>query len=278
VQSQQPSGAAGVLEKSGSQAFGVMLIWGVVFSLPVMLLQVCLLYGFKINYPLTIHYGWRDGLILLLFAVSELLCSFLAALLATRHTRRLWAGFSAGLLARILSGLTGFIFTLSAWHQVLLRLNRPVVKEEARLVIGRSVLELLISLALCVCFAALGALAGRRFSSPRPFFPASGPGSRGIPSRRAWTAESFPATPTPGGWRFRSFDFSQRSQSSLDRQAREWQYGQITQDVDRQSYPDIPSDAPTRVGSAHVPADLIPPDTALPLPYPQPGDEQVPRT
>ena len=276
MQAQQSSRDAGIPGISGSLAFGVMLIWGAAFSVPVILLQICLLYLFKIDYPLTIHYGLRDGLILLLFAVSELFCSFLAALLVARRTRRLWAGVSAGLLARILSGLTGFIFTLSAWHQVLVRVDRPFVTEEARLVIGRSVVELLVSLLLCACFAALGALAGQTFSPPRPFSAAYGPGSRGAPKGGRWTGEAFPATPTPGGWRFRSFDYSQRSQSSLDRQAREWQYGQVTPDLHHQSISGVPGDAPTRVSSADAPADLIPPDTSLPLPYPRPGDGQTP--
>jgi hypothetical protein len=278
VQAQQSSRAAEIAEISGGLAFGVMLIWGVVFSLPVILLQVCLLYLFKINYPLTLHYGLRDVFILLLFAVSELFCSFLAALLVVERTRRVWAGFSAGLLARMLSGLTGFIFTFSAWYQVLVRENRPVVTEEARLVIGRSVVEILVSLLLCACCAALGALAGQSFSPPRPFPAASGPGSRGTPVGGQWTGEAFPATPTPGSWRFRLFDYSQRSQSSLDRQAREWQFGEVTRDLRRPSAPEAPSDAPTRVGAVDTYADLIPPDTALPLPYPRPRGRQTPRS
>jgi hypothetical protein len=278
VQAQQSSRASRIPELPGSLALGLTLIRGVVFSLPVILLQVCLLYLFKIDYPLTLHYGWRDGLILLLFAVSELSCSFLAALFVARRTRRVWASFSAGLLARILSGLTGFLFTLSAWHQMLVRLNRPLlVREEARLVIGRSVVELLISLLLCACCAALGTLAGHRLSLPRPFLAAYGPESQSAPKRGRWTAEAFPATPTPGGWRFRSFDYSQRSQSSLDRQAREWQYGEVTPDLRRQSYPGLPGDDQTRAGSPDDPAGLIPSDTALPLPYPWAGDRQAPR-
>src|SRR5215813_6133900 len=78
VQAQQSSAAARRSEISGSLAFGAMLLWGVVFSLPVVLLQVSLLYVFKIDYPIVLRYGLRDGIILLLFAVAELFCSFLA--------------------------------------------------------------------------------------------------------------------------------------------------------------------------------------------------------
>jgi hypothetical protein len=271
-----------------------IVTWGIIFSSLLIFLQAGLNYVFKTNYTLIS----RNGLLLLVSAVLELMCSFFAALVVSSRTGRIWTGILAGVLVRVLSGMADLYLTVAAWHAVLARLHTSLALEgQARQAIGRSLIELLISLLLSLGIASLGALvadrlANRSSTTYQPYSPMSSGGSLS-PALEPHTAGEFPRTPTPNGWRFGPYDYSQSGKSNPDIELNQWRYSQrsypppspppppTAQQIGGYQPPIYPSstgDAPTRLDAGNTPTELLQPleDTSLPLPYP--GREDIRHT
>jgi hypothetical protein len=255
--------------------------WSIIFSSLLILLQLGLLYLFRANYTLTS----RNGSLLLVFATLELTGSFFASLLVSSRTGRVGPGIFAGLLVRVLSGITDLYLTFVAWRAVLARIHSLVLEGQARQAIGRSFVELLVSLLLCVGITILGALIGVRLAGRSSTYLAYNPAGRGgtlppAPRPRTHTDSGFPQTPTPNGWRFGPYDHSQTGRSSSDIEINEWVYSPPS------NFPAYPApqignyeppvpepeagDTPTQPDIGNTPTELLQTreDTALPLPYP----------
>jgi hypothetical protein len=253
--------------------------WSVVFSSLLILLQLGLLYVFRANYTLSS----RTGGIILTFAVLELGVSFFAALIVASRTGRIWTGIFAGAILLLLSGITDLYLTVTAWRTVLARIHSLVLEAQVRQAIGRSVVELLAFLLLCLALATLGALVGDRLAK-RPhtyqsYRPITGSGS--LPTvLDPHVAGDFPETPTPNGWRFDPNNYSQTSRSNSAPEVDQWRYSppsnfpahpaQLIGNYEPPLPEPAAGDAPTQPDTGNTPTELFGAreDTALPLPYP----------
>jgi len=87
----QPQLAVGAPRRPSGSGFGVMVVTlgcGIIFGLPLILVQAIVPHFFQIDDVL----ASRNALLLLTFTTIEILCSFLAALLVARHTGTLGPG------------------------------------------------------------------------------------------------------------------------------------------------------------------------------------------
>jgi|GEM_PF-2529378 hypothetical protein len=283
-QSQQSWGAPAQPQRRS--AVGPALLWGIVFALPLFILQLIPLVFPRLYAAL----GARDArasVLLLILGALGLVCSFFAALLAARASGRLWPGLFAGVLARLLPGLLGLFEVWANWHNVLARLDRPALQAAARQAIGRSVFDLLVSLLLCLAVAVLGALVGRR-RNPAPaqpsqsfqmnpvYVPATNAATR-MATPGGFTA--LPPTPTPNGWQFTPYEPSgQSSPYSQYGQNGQWQFGAQGQPAQSGYYSPPSNDPPTRMATGDTPTQLTPSEeTSLPLPYASMDQPQPPR-
>jgi hypothetical protein len=257
-------------------------VWSIVFSLLLTLLQLGLLYLFRANFALLTS---RNGSLLLVFATLELTCSFGASLLVSSRTGQVGPGIFVGLLVRVLSGIIDLYLTVVAWRAVLVRIHSLVLEGQARQAIGRSFVELLVSLLLCVGITILGALIGVRLAGHSGTYLAYGSAGRGgtlplAPRPRTRTDSGFPKTPTPNGWRFGPYDHSQTGRSGSDLEIDEWIY---SPPANFPAYPvrqigiheppvpeSLAGNTPTQPDIGNTPTELLQTseDTALPLPYP----------
>ncbi|MGO8949148.1 MAG: hypothetical protein ACLQUY_16180 [Ktedonobacterales bacterium] len=272
----QPSLEAPTGPDNSAFALIVLIVaCGIIFSLPLIFVQASLLYLFRINYPLASH----DTLLLLTFTAIELLCSFLAALLVTTRSSRLWPGILCGGVTRLLSGIIGLYFTAAAWHEALAQSYRPLLAEQAaQLAFRHSVTGLLVTLLLCLGIATLGAiLAGRSNANPTPAqVLRRHNGGSSTPTYEARIAGSLPFTPTPGGWRFGTYDYSHSDQDNSGRPANQWRYSSSSPSSPLPAPGDLPQvtslpamgDALTQPAAGSMLTELPPEDTPLPLPYP----------
>lgn len=254
-------------------------VWSIICSLLLVLLQLGLLYLFRTNYALTS----RNALLLLTFAVLELGCSFFAALLVASRTGRVWTGIYAGTILLLLPGITDLFLTVAAWRTVLERIHSLVLEGDIRQAIGRSFVELLAFLLLCLALATLGALVGdsltKRPRAYQSYRPIAGGGS--VPTvLDPHPSGDFPDTPTPNGWRFGPYNYSQTSGSNSATEVDQWRYSPPS------NFPAHPAsqlgnykplvpepeagDPPTQPDTGNTPTELLRTreNTALPLPYP----------
>jgi hypothetical protein len=253
--------------------------WSAIFSSLLILLQLGLLYIFRANYTVTS----RSSGLILTFAVLELGVCFFAALIVASRTGRIWTGIFAGAILLLLSGITDLYFSVTTWRTVLARIHSLVLEAQVRQVIGRSVVELLAFLPLCLALATLGALVGnslaKRPHTYRSYRPIASGSS--LPTvLDPHMAGDFPETPTPNGWRFGPYNYSQTSRSNSDAEVDQWRYSPPSNfpaypaPLIGNYEPPVPQaeagDAPTQPDTGNTPTELLRTreDTALPLPYP----------
>jgi hypothetical protein len=252
--------------------------WSAIFSSLLILLQLGLLYIFRTTYTVTSR---TEGLVLT-FAVLELGVCFFAALIVASRTGRIWTGIFAGAILLLLSGITDLYLSVTAWRTVLARIHSLVLEAQVRLAIGRTVVELLVFLLLCLALATLGAVVGvslaRRPRANQSYRPIAGGAS--LPTvLDPHMAGDFPETPTPNGWRFGPYTYSQTSRSNSGTEVDQWRYSPPS------NFPDYPAplvsnyeppvpepeagDVPTQPDTGNTPTELLRAReyTALPLPY-----------